>query len=226
MSTNRTEINQLGEFGLINRIKEKVTLNSKNIVKGIGDDAAVFTPEKDKKMVMSTDTLTEGVHFDLSYTPLKHLGYKAVMVNLSDIYAMNAQPKYITVAISFSNRFPVEAIDELYEGILLACEIYKVDIIGGDTTSSLSGLTINVTAVGEGDEDKIAYRNGAKENELLVVSGDVGSAYIGLQLLEREKQVFKANDKIQPDLEGFDYVLERILKPEARKDIEIGRAHV
>ncbi len=219
MSTNRTEINQLGEFGLINRIREQVTLTSENIIKGIGDDAAVFTPTTGKKMVMSTDTLTEGVHFDLTYTPLKHLGYKAVMVNLSDIYAMNAEARYITASISFSNRFPVEAIDELYEGILLACKMYKVDLVGGDTTSSLSGLTIGITAVGEVDENKVTYRNGAKEGDLLVVSGDVGSAYIGLQLLEREKSVFKANDKIQPDLEGFDYVLERILKPEARKDI-------
>lgn len=219
MNTKRTEINELGEFGLIDRIKEKVSLKSTDVLRGIGDDAAVFTPGKNKKTVVSTDTLTEGVHFDLSYTPLKHLGYKAVMVNLSDIYAMNAQAKYITVAISFSNRFPVEAIDELYEGVLLACEIYGVDLIGGDTTSCISGLTINITAIGEADEDKLAYRNGAKENDLLVVTGDVGSAYMGLQILEREKTVFKANDKIQPDLDGFDYILERILKPEARKDI-------
>lgn len=219
MSTKRTEINELGEFGLISHIRDKVKLKSTNILRGIGDDAAVFSPEKGKKTVISTDTLTEGVHFDLSYTPLKHLGYKSVIVNLSDIYAMNAEAKYITVAISFSNRFPVEAIDELYEGVLLACEIYGVDLIGGDTTSCVSGLTINVTAIGEAPEDKLAYRNGAKENDLLVVSGDVGSAYMGLQILEREKTVFKANDKIQPDLDGFDYILERILKPEARKDI-------
>ncbi len=219
MNQKRTEIKDLGEFGLINRIREKVTLKSKDILKGIGDDAAVFSPSENKKTIVCTDTLTEGVHFDLSYTPLKHLGYKAVVVNLSDVYAMNAQAKYITVSISFSNRFPVEAIDELYEGILLACEMYGVDLIGGDTTSSLSGLTINVTAIGEADEKKITYRGGAKENDLVVITGDVGSAYMGLQILEREKQVFKANDKIQPDLDGFDYILERILKPEARKDI-------
>lgn len=219
MSTNRTEIKELGEFGLIERIKNRVELKSENIKKGIGDDAAVLAIDPSKKMVISTDTLTEGVHFDLSYTPLKHLGYKSVVVNLSDIYAMNAVAKYITVSISFSNRFPVEAIDEIYEGILLACKMYEVDLIGGDTTSSLSGLTLNVTAIGEADEEKIAYRDGASETELIVLSGDVGSAYMGLQILEREKQVFKANDKIQPDLDGFDYILERILKPEARKDI-------
>lgn len=219
MSTNRTEIKELGEFGLIERIKSKVKLKSENVIKGIGDDAAVVSIEPNANMILSTDTLTEGVHFDLSYTPLKHLGYKSVVVNLSDIYAMNVMAKYVTVSISFSNRFPVEAIDEIYEGILLACEIYGVDLIGGDTTSSLSGLTINVTAIGEGKEDKIVYRNGAKENDLIVISGDVGSAYMGLQILEREKQVFKTNDQIQPDLDGFDYVLERILKPEARKDI-------
>jgi len=155
----------------------------------------------------------------VSYTPLKHLGYKAVVVNLSDIFAMNAQPKAITVALSFSSRYPVEAIDELYEGILLAASIYGVEVIGGDTTTSLSGLIINITAMGVANEEEIVYRNGAQENDLLVVTGDLGSAYVGLQLLEREKQVFKANDKIQPDLEGNDYVLERILKPEARADI-------
>lgn len=214
----RTEFSDLGEFGFIERLKEKIKVKHSSVNKGIGDDAAVLDISN-KKTVVSTDTLTEGVHFDLSYSPLKHLGYKAVVVNLSDIYAMNATPKYITVCLSFSNRFPVEAIDELYEGILLAAEIYGVDIVGGDTTSSLSGLTINVTAIGEANEEDIVYRDGAQENDLLVVSGDLGSAYIGLQILEREKLVFKENDKIQPDLEGNDYVLERILKPEARKDI-------
>lgn len=219
MSTIRTEIKELGEFGLIDRIKNKVQLKSNQVLKGIGDDAAVFSIDPTKKMVVSTDTLTEGVHFDLSYTPLKHLGYKAVVVNLSDIYAMNAHAKYITVSISFSNRFPVEAIDELYEGIFLACSLYQVDLIGGDTTSSQSGLTLNITAIGEVNEDKITYRDKASENDLIVVTGDVGSAYMGLQILEREKQVFKANESIQPDLDGYDYILERILKPEARKDI-------
>ena len=218
MENNRTEISELGEFGFINRIKEKIKLKSDSVIKGIGDDAAVMD-FGDKKTVISTDTLTEGVHFDLSYTPFKHLGYKAIVVNLSDIYAMNATPKAVTISLSFSNRFPIEVIDELYEGIILAAEVYGVDIIGGDTTSSIHGLTIGVTAIGVVNEEDIVYRNGAKENDLLVVSGDLGSAYIGLQILEREKSVFKENDKIQPDLDGNDYVLGRILKPEARKDI-------
>lgn len=218
MENNYTNISELGEFGFIKRLQEKIKLSNKDVIKGIGDDAAVVD-FGNKKTVISTDTLTEGVHFDMSYTPLKHLGYKAVVVNVSDIVAMNAQPKAITVALSFSSRFPVEAIDELYEGILLAAKLYGVEVIGGDTTSSLSGLIINITAMGVADEDEIVYRNGAKENELLVVTGDLGSAYVGLQLLEREKEVFKANDKIQPDLGGNDYVLERILKPEARLDI-------
>jgi thiamine-monophosphate kinase len=215
---DRTEFSDLGEFGFIELLKEKIKTKHASVTKGIGDDAAVLDITS-KKMVVSTDTLTEGVHFDLSYSPLKHLGYKAVVVNLSDIYAMNAIPKYITVALSFSNRFPVEAIDELYAGILLAAEAYDVDVVGGDTTSSLSGLTINITAIGEANEEDIVYRSGASDNDLLVVSGDLGSAYIGLQILEREKMVFKENDKIQPDLGGNDYVLERLLKPEARKDI-------
>lgn len=218
MENKRTELSELGEFGFINRIKEKIELTDDSILKGIGDDAAVVD-FGNKKTVITTDTLTEGVHFDMSYTPLKHLGYKSVVVNISDLVAMNAQPKVITVSLSFSSRFPVEAIDELYEGILLASKLYGVEVIGGDTTSSLSGLIINITAMGVADEEEIVYRDGAKEHDLLVVTGDLGSAYVGLQLLEREKQVFKANDKIQPDLEGNDYVLERILKPEARLDI-------
>lgn len=218
MENKRTELSELGEFGFINRIKEKIQLTDDSILKGIGDDAAVVD-FGNKKTVITTDTLTEGVHFDMSYTPLKHLGYKSVVVNISDLVAMNAQPKVITVSLSFSSRFPVEAIDELYEGILLASKLYGVEVIGGDTTSSLSGLIINITAMGVADEEEIVYRDGAKEHDLLVVTGDLGSAYVGLQLLEREKQVFKANDKIQPDLEGNDYVLERILKPEARLDI-------
>ncbi len=218
MENNYTNIEELGEFGFIKRLQEKIKLTNKEVIKGIGDDAAVVD-FGNKKTVISTDTLTEGVHFDISYTPLKHLGYKAVAVNLSDIFAMNAQPKAITVALSFSSKYPVEAIDELYDGILLACKLYGVEVIGGDTTTSISGLIINITAMGVANEEDIVYRNGAKENDLLVVTGDLGSAYVGLQLLEREKQVFKANDKIQPDLEGNDYVLERILKPEARGDI-------
>ena len=218
MDSKRTELSELGEFGFINRLKEKISIKDKSIIKGIGDDAAVVD-FGNKKTVITTDTLTEGVHFDMSYTPLKHLGYKAVVVNVSDIVAMNAQPKAITVSLSFSSRFPLEAIDELYEGILLAADMYGVEVIGGDTTSSLSGLIINITALGVADEEELVYRDGAKENDLLVATGDLGSAYVGLQLLEREKQVFKANDKIQPDLEGNDYVLERILKPEARLDI-------
>lgn len=218
MENTHTNISELGEFGFIKRLQDKIKLTNKDIIKGIGDDAAVVD-FGNKKTVISTDTLTEGVHFDISYTPLKHLGYKAVAVNLSDIFAMNAKPVAITVALSFSSRYPLEAIDELYEGILLACQLYGVEVIGGDTTTSISGLNINITAMGVANEEDIVYRNGAKENDLLVVTGDLGSAYIGLQLLEREKEVFKANDKIQPDLEGNDYVLERILKPEARGDI-------
>jgi thiamine-monophosphate kinase len=218
MEKNHTNISELGEFGFIKRLQEKIKLTNKDVIKGIGDDAAVVD-FGNKKTVITTDTLTEGVHFDISYTPLKHLGYKAVAVNLSDIFAMNAKPVAITVALSFSSRYPVEAIDELYEGILLACKLYGVEVIGGDTTTSISGLIINITAMGVANEEDIVYRNGAKENDLLVVTGDLGSAYVGLQLLEREKEVFKANDKIQPDLEGNDYVLERLLKPEARGDI-------
>ncbi len=218
MEDNKTALSELGEFGFIDRLMKKIKISDKSVIKGIGDDAAVVD-FGNKKTVISTDTLTEGVHFDVSYTPLKHLGYKAVVVNVSDIFAMNAKPKAITVSLSFSSRYPVEAIDELYEGILLAAKMYGVEVIGGDTTTSLSGLIINITAMGVANEEDIVYRNGAKENDLLVVTGDLGSAYVGLQLLEREKQVFKANDKIQPDLEGNDYVLERILKPEARADI-------
>lgn len=217
-NNNRTEISSLGEFGLIDRISEQVKLTTNTVIKGIGDDAAVINP-KTQVVVVSTDLLTENIHFDLSYVPLKHLGYKAVIVNLSDIFAMNAKPSQITVSIAVSSRFPVEAIDELYKGINLACEIYKVDLIGGDTTSSVSGLTISVTALGFAEENKLAYRNGAKENDLLVVSGNLGAAYLGLQILEREKAVFKEAPNTQPDLSGYDYLLERQLKPEARAGI-------
>lgn len=217
-NTERTELSELGEFGLIDKIKEGVELRQKSSVKGIGDDAAVIGIDK-KKTLVTTDMLLEGIHFDLSYVPLKHLGYKAVVVNLSDIYAMNGKPTQITVSIGLSSRFSLEAVDELYTGILLACEKYNVDMVGGDTTSSLSGLTISVTAIGEADEDAIVYRNGAKETDLICVSGDLGAAFLGLQLLEREKNIFKENPEIQPDLSGHDYVLERQLKPEARAEI-------
>lgn len=216
--SERTELDQLGEFGLIDKLTEQVKQYQDSTVKGIGDDAAVIDCG-DKYMLVSTDMLIEGVHFDLTYVPLKHLGYKAVVVNLSDIYAMNGDATQITVSIAISNRFSVEALEELYSGINKACELYKVDFVGGDTTSSTSGLTISVTAIGEVSKDRIAYRSGGKENELLVVSGDLGGALMGLHVLEREKEVFKSNSGIQPDFEQVDYILERQLKPEARKDI-------
>lgn len=216
-TTSRTELSALGEFGLIERIAARVHLQHTTSVKGIGDDAAVIDPQG-LHQVVTTDMLVEGVHFDLGYVPLKHLGYKAVAVNVSDIYAMNATPKQVTVAIALSNRFPVEAVDELYEGILLACKNYGVDLVGGDTCSSPSGLVLGITAIGAAAKEDIVYRNGAKDNDLLVVSGDLGGAYMGLQVLEREKAVFKETGA-QPELAGHDYILERQLKPEARKDI-------
>lgn len=216
--TKRTELEQLGEFGLINHLAQHIKLNQSSTLKGIGDDAAVLD-YSDGKTVVSTDMLVEGVHFDLSYVPLKHLGYKAVVVNLSDIFAMNAVPQHITVSIALSNRFSVEAVEELYAGILLACENYNVDLIGGDTTSSLSGLVISVTAMGVAKEKEIVYRDGAKDTNLLLVSGDLGGAYMGLQILEREKRIFEENSKIQPELTGMEYILERQLKPEARRDV-------
>jgi len=214
----RTSLEKMGEFGLIDHLTQHFTIQHKSTVKGVGDDAAVLD-FKSKKVVLSTDLLVEGVHFDLSYMPLKHLGYKAVMVNLSDLYAMNASATQVTVSIAVSNRFPLEALEELYAGIHLACKTYEVDMIGGDTTSSKTGMLISVTALGEIEEDKITYRSGAKENDLLVVSGDLGGAYMGLQVLEREKEVFKVNPNNQPDLEPYSYIVERQLKPEARKDI-------
>jgi len=216
---NRTELSDLGEFGLIDLIKKKVQIRNASTIKGIGDDAAVLKYDSDSHTVISTDLLVEGVHFDLSYVPLKHLGYKAVMVNISDIIAMNAVPRQITVSLSLSNRFSLEAVEEIYDGINLACELYKVDLIGGDTTSSISGLTISVTAIGEAKEEKLVYRNGVKESNLLVVSGDLGGAYMGLQILEREKQIYEESPNVQPDLSDCDYILERQLKPEARLDI-------
>ena len=223
-STDRTELSALGEFGLIERIASRVQLAQKSSVKGIGDDAAIIDPMsgpggRPLHQVITTDMLVEGVHFDLGYVPLKHLGYKAIVVNLSDVYAMNAQPRQVTVALALSNRFPLEAIDELYEGMLLACKKYGVDIVGGDTCSSRSGLIISITAIGAVEKEKITYRNGAKEGDLLVVSGDLGGAYMGLQVLEREKVVFQGAPNAQPDLSGHDYILERQLKPEARKDV-------
>jgi thiamine-monophosphate kinase len=217
-NTNRTELSDLGEFGLIKHLTQFIEIKNESTMKGIGDDAAVID-YKGKQTVVSTDMLVESVHFDLSYVPLKHLGFKAVSVNVSDIYAMNAIPKQITVSIAISNRFSVESLEELYSGIMLAAAKHKVDIVGGDTTSSRSGLIISITAIGEADKDELVYRDTAKEGDLICVSGDLGAAYIGLQLLEREKQIFMESPGVQPDLEGNDYILERQLKPEARKDI-------
>ncbi len=214
----KTSLEQLGEFGLIDHLTKHFKITHKSTIKGVGDDAAVLDFQS-KKTIVTTDLLIEGVHFDLSYTPLKHLGYKAVMVNLSDVYAMNAKATHITVSIAVSNRFPLEAMEELYAGIALAADKYKVDLVGGDTTSSTKGMLISVTAFGEAKEEEIVYRSGAKPNDLLVVSGDLGGAYMGLQVLERENEVFKVNPKSQPDLEPYSYIVERQLKPEARKDI-------
>ncbi|HEX8270387.1 MAG TPA: thiamine-phosphate kinase [Flavobacterium sp.] len=217
-SPQRTSLGQLGEFGLIEHLTKNFEVTQPSTVKGIGDDAAVLD-FKDKNIVISTDLLIEGVHFDLSYMPLKHLGYKAVVVNISDICAMNAKATQITVSVAVSNRFPLEAMEELFAGITLAANEYKVDVIGGDTTSSQKGLIISITAIGEADESELVYRNGAKENDLLVVTGDIGAAYMGLQVLEREKQVFQVNPNSQPDLDAYTYIIERQLRPEARKDI-------
>ena len=214
----RTDLSELGEFGLIDHLTKEFKLQHKSSNLGIGDDSAVLD-FKSKKTLVTTDMLVEGVHFNLSYTPLKHLGYKAVMVNLSDIYAMNAIATQITVSIAVSNRFPLEALEQLYEGIALACRLYGVDLVGGDTTSSNKGLIISITALGSADANQIVYRHGAKANDLLVVSGDLGGAYMGLQILERENEVFKVNPQNQPDLAPYSYLVERQLKPEARKDI-------
>ncbi|WP_034060727.1 thiamine-phosphate kinase [Lacinutrix jangbogonensis] len=213
-----TPLSELGEFGLIEHLTEQFEIKQKSTIKSIGDDAAVLDFKK-KQIVVTTDMLVEGVHFDLSYVPLKHLGYKAVVVNLSDVYAMNAEATQVTVSIAVSNRFPLEALEALYEGIALAAKIYNVDVVGGDTTSSTSGLLISVTAIGQVKTEDVVYRNGAKPNDLLVVTGDLGGAYMGLQILEREKEVFKVNPNNQPDLDAYTYVMERQLKPEARKDI-------
>ncbi len=215
---SRTEINELGEFGLIHRLTENLPQYHASTRFGVGDDAAVIDAGEEFILV-STDMLTEGIHFNLMYTPLKHLGYKSVVVNLSDIYAMNGRPEQITVSLALSNRFSVEAVEELYSGIRLACERYKIDLIGGDTTSSAGGLVISVTCIGRVAKDQVVYRAGARENDLIVLSGDVGGAYMGLQILEREKHVFLETNGTQPELEGFDYLLERQLKPEARADV-------
>lgn len=218
MNEKRTEIATLGEFGLISHLTEKFKIQNTSTQKGVGDDAAVLDYGK-KKVLVTTDLLLEGIHFDLQYTPLKHLGYKSAIVNFSDIYAMNGQPKQITVSLGVSKRFSIEDLDEIYAGIRLACENYGVDLIGGDTSASLTGLTISITCIGEADEDKIVYRNGAQPNDLVCVTGNLGAAYMGLQLLEREKQVFAGNEHAQPDFEGKDYILQRQLKPEARRDV-------
>ncbi len=214
----KLSIESLGEFGLIDHLTQKIALKNSSTIKGVGDDAAVLD-YRNETIVVTTDLLTEGVHFNLMYVPLKHLGYKAVVVNLSDVYAMNATPKQITVSIAISKRFNLEAIEQVYEGIHLACENYGVDLVGGDTTSSLTGLTICITAIGSAPKEKLVYRSGARPNDLLCVTGDLGGAYMGLQLLERENEVFKVNPKVQPKLEGYDYILQRQLKPEARKDM-------
>ena len=216
--TTRTEISTLGEFGLIDHLTQNITLTNKSTLKGVGDDAAVLD-YTDKQVLVTTDLLLEGVHFDLTYVPLKHLGYKSAVVNFSDIYAMNGQPKQITVSLGISKRFSIEDLEELYSGIRLACDVYGVDMLGRDTSSSLTGLSISITCIGEGEPGKVVYRNGAKETDLICVSGDLGAAYMGLQLLEREKKVFQGEKDFTPDFSGKEYLLERQLKPEARKDI-------
>ena len=213
-----TPLSEIGEFGLIDRLTSDIVHKHKNIIKGVGDDAAVLD-FGEKCLVVTTDILTEGIHFNLIYTPLKHLGYKSVIVNISDIYAMNAEPKQILVSIALSDKFSLEAVEEIYSGIYLACEKYNIDLIGGDTTSSLTGMTISITALGEAVKEDIVYRSGAQVNDLICVSGDLGAAYMGLQLLEREKALFSENPENQPDFGGKDYILERQLKPEARGEI-------
>ena len=213
-----TEISTLGEFGLIRHLTEKIELKNDTTIKGVGDDAAVLN-YKDKKILVTTDLLLEGVHFDLTYVPLKHLGYKSAVVNFSDVYAMNGYPKQITVSVGLSKRFSIEDVEEFYAGLQLACDVYGVDMVGGDTSVSMTGLIISITCIGEGDNGKIVYRSGAKENDLICVSGDLGAAYMGLQLLEREKHIYSGEKDFQPDFSGKEYILERQLKPEARKDI-------
>lgn len=216
--SNRTEIATLGEFGLIKHLTEHIELKNPSTLKGVGDDATVMA-YGDKLTLVTTDLLLEGIHFDLMYVPLKHLGYKSAVVNFSDIYAMNGQPKQITLSLGISQRFCIEDLEEFYAGVRLACDIYGVDLVGGDTSASRTGLTISITCIGEGEPGKVVYRSGAKETDLICVSGDLGAAYMGLQLLEREKSVFKGEKDFAPDFSGKEYLLERQLKPEARKDI-------
>ena len=218
MSESRTEISDLGEFGLIGHLTKNIELQNASSVVGVGDDAAVID-HFGKQTVITTDMLVEGIHFDLMYTPLKHLGYKSVVVNLSDIYAMNAEPTQITLSIAFSNRFSVEALDEFYEGVYAACSRYGVDLIGGDTCSSQKGFIISVTAIGEVATDKFVKRSTARKGDLICCSGDLGGAYVGLLFLEREKKIYLESPQVQPDLEGESYVIGRLLKPEARKDV-------
>jgi thiamine-monophosphate kinase len=213
-----TELSELGEFRLIEHLTGDIKDKNKSSLKGIGDDAAVLK-YGNTLIVLSTDLLVEGIHFNLMYFPLKHLGYKSVVAGISDIYAMNARPQQITVSIAVSNKISVESLDEFYSGIKLACERYQVDLVGGDTSSSMTGMMISVTALGTADVSKIVFRKGAKPNELICVSGNLGAAYAGIQILERERRIFQSDDRIQPDLAGYSYVLERQLKPEARKDI-------
>jgi len=216
--TDRTELSELGEFGLIDLLTKNISLENESSLYGVGDDAAVID-NKGKLTLVSTDLLVEGVHFDLSYTPLRHLGYKAAVANISDIVAMNGTARQLLIGLSVSNRFPVEALEELYAGIRQACKIYHVDLVGGDTTSSVKGLFLSITVIGVADPEEVVYRNTARENDLICVSGDLGGAYMGLLLLEREKAAFQGDPNMQPDLEGYDYILERQLKPEPRTDI-------
>jgi thiamine-monophosphate kinase len=212
------EISSLGEFGLIRHLTRNIKIKNDSTCKGVGDDASVLD-YRDKRVVVTTDMLAEGIHFNLVYTPLKHLGYKAAVVNFSDIVAMNAHPRQLLVSMALSRKFTISMMEEIYSGLLLACEQYGVDLVGGDTTSSMTGLTLSCTALGEGSESELVYRNGARVHDLICVSGDLGGAYMGLQLLERERRLFEQHRDIQPVLEGNDYVLERQLKPEARMDI-------
>lgn len=216
--SKQTPISDLGEFGLIDHLTKNFQLKNESTTKGVGDDAAVVN-YGNKETVISTDLLLEGIHFDLTYVPLKHLGYKAVVVNISDIYAMNAQPKHITVSIGVSAKMTVEALEQLYAGIYLACDEYGVDLVGGDTSASMTGLAISITCTGEAEKEKLSYRNGAKNTDLICVSGDLGGAFMGLQLLEREKKVIGNEKNLSPDFSGYEYILQRQLKPEARKDI-------
>jgi thiamine-monophosphate kinase len=213
-----TELKELGEFQLIEELTKDVKLYHKSTIKGIGDDAAIIDGG-DKALIMTTDMLLEGIHFSLVYTPLKHLGYKAAVVNFSDIYAMNGKPKQMVVSLAVSGKFTVEALKELYAGIKLACDTYQVDLVGGDTSSSITGMAISITVIGEAPKSNVTYRSGAKVNDLICVTGDLGAAYLGLQILEREKKIFEQTKGSQPNLEGYDYILKRQLKPEARKDI-------